>query len=320
MVVETLINRRNPSPNALETKEYPLKLLITGASGLLGSKLSELASRSHYEVYSAYSQHRPLYGTPVQLNIFDRKAVEKIFEKVKPKVVVHSAALTDVDKCESERELAWKVNVEGTRNIAESCKRHMVFLIYVSTDYIFNGEKGMYKEDDKPNPINYYGLTKLKGEECVKSLLEDYCIARTSVLYGSVLATGKINFALWVLEKLRNGEKVGIVTDQWNSPTLNTNLANMVLEIVEHRIKGIYHLAGATRINRYDLSQLIAQTFCLNTNLIIPKLSKEISWIARRPKDSSLNIEKAQQTLENKSLKIKQALRNLKKEMQYHCR
>lgn len=297
-----------------------MKLLITGASGLLGSKLSELAIRKDCEVYSAYSQHKPLHGTPTQFNISDRKGVEKVFEKVKPEAVVHSASLTDVDRCESEKELAWKVNVEGTRNIAESCKRHQALLVYISTDYIFNGEKGMYKEDNEPDPINYYGLTKLKGEEYVKSLLEDYCIARTSVLYGSVPATGKTNFALWLLEKLRNGEKVRIITYQWNSPTLNTNLANMVLEIVERKIKGIYHLAGATRINRYDLSHLIAQTFCLNTNLIIPSLSKEFSWIARRPRDSSLNIEKAQQTLESKPLKIEQALRNLKKEMQYRRR
>ena len=173
----------------------------------------------------------------------------------------------------------------------------------------------MYKEDNEPDPINYYGLTKLKGEEYVKSLLEDYCIARTSVLYGSVPATGKTNFALWLLEKLKRGEEVRIITDQWNSPTLNTNIANMVLEIVERRIIGTYHLAGATRISRYDLSQLIAQTFCLNTNLIIPSLSKEFPWIARRPKDSSLNIEKAHQTLRNKPLKIEQALKKMKKEM-----
>jgi dTDP-4-dehydrorhamnose reductase len=292
-----------------------VKLLITGASGLLGLRLCGLAARKNYELYSLYNQHEPNHGIPIKIDISNKDTVEKIFEKTKPEAVVHAAALTDVDKCELEKERAWKVNVEGTRNIVESCKRHQVFLAYISTDYVFDGEKGMYRECDEPNPINYYGLTKLKGEECVNSLLKDYCIIRASVLYGSNPATGKINFALWLLQKLKNNEKVTIVIDQWNSPTLNTNLASMILEIIERKIKGVHHLAGATRISRYGFSILIAKTFNLDTSLIIPSSSKEIPWIAKRPKDSSLNVEKAQQTLKNKPLKIGQALRKMKKEI-----
>jgi dTDP-4-dehydrorhamnose reductase len=293
-----------------------VKLLITGASGLLGTKLCEIALRRKHEVYSAYSQHVPLYGTPVELNILDLKAEQQILDKIKPQVVVHAAALTDVDKCEMENELAWKTNVEATTNLAQLCKEHGAFLVYVSTDYVFDGEKGMCKEMDYPAPINHYGLTKLKGEECVRSLLKDYCIARTSVLFGSVPATGKTNFALWLLEKLRNGEEAKIVTDQWNSPTLNTSLANMILEIIDRRITGTYHLAGATRISRYDFSKSIAQTFSLNTDLITPCSSSEFQWIAKRPKDSSLNTGEAQQMLRNKPLGIQEALSILKRELQ----
>lgn len=293
-----------------------MRLLVTGSGGLLGSKLCELAALENHELYSSYSQHKPLQGTPIRIDISDKNAIKKAFERAKPETVVHAAAFTDVDRCELEKEHAWKVNVEGTTNLAVSCKRHGVFLVYVSTDYIFDGKKGLYKEDDEPNPINYYGLTKLQGEDAVKDLLEDYCIARTSVLYGSTAAAGKTNFALWLLEKLKHNEKAKIVTDQWNSPTLNTNLANMLLEIAERRITGTYHLAGATRISRYDFSKLIAQAFALDADMIRPSLSNEFPWIAKRPTDSSLDVMKSQRSLKSKPWEIKQALEQMRKETQ----
>jgi len=298
----------------METKGYPLKLLITGASGLFGSKLCEVAARKNYDVYSAYNQHEPLHGTPVQFDVSNKNAVEKIFRKINPEAVVHAAALTNVDKCETQKELAWKINVEGTENIAESCKEHQAFLIYISTDYVFDGENGMFKETDKPSPINHYGLTKLKGEESVKKLIDKCCIARASVIYGAIPATGKINFALWLLNKLKREEKVTIVTDQWNSPTLNTNLANMILEVLERKLTGVFHLAGATRISRYEFAKLLAETFSLDKNHITPVSSKEIKWIARRPKDSSLNVNKAHRTLKSKPLKIHEALNDMKRD------
>jgi dTDP-4-dehydrorhamnose reductase len=293
-----------------------LKILITGASGLLGSKLSEIAIKRRYQVYSAYSKHKPLYGIPVKFDVSDQKAVKNIFKSLKPEVVIHAAALTNVDLCESEKRLAWKVNVKGTENIVNVCRKNQAFLIYISTDYVFNGEKGMYEEHEEPAPINYYGLTKLKGEESVKSLMDTYCIARASVLYGSIPARGKVNFALWLLNNLKKREAVKIVTDQWNSPTLNTNLAEMLLEIAERKLTGIYHLAGATRLSRYEFAKLIAETFHLDTSLIKPVPSQELSWIAKRPKDTSLNINKACQSLTDKPLKINEALKQLKREVE----
>jgi dTDP-4-dehydrorhamnose reductase len=292
-----------------------VKLLVTGASGLLGTRLCELALQRNHEVYAAYSQHKPVHGTAVQLDVSDRAGVENAFEKIGPEVVVHSAALTDVDKCELERELAWKVNVGGTENVAESCRKHRAFLVCVSTDYIFDGEKGMYEESDAPAPVNYYGYTKLKAEESVKSLADKYCIARASVIFGSNPATGKMNFVLWLLNKLRKQERVEIVTDQWNSPTLNTSLAQMILEAVEREMTGTYHFAGATRIDRYSFSKLIAETFSLDVNLIEPILSSEFSWVARRPKDSSLDTSRARQTLKNKPLKLEDALMKMRDEV-----
>jgi len=299
----------------METKWCPLKLLITGASGLYGSKLAELATAKNYEVYSGYSRDRPAYGTPIQFDVSDKNRVEEVLQKVNPEVVVHAAALTDVDKCEINKDLAWNINVEGTRNIAEAVKTSRAFLICISTDYVFNGEKGNYTETDPPDPINYYGLTKLKAEELVEDVLDKYCIARTSVIYGAKPAAGKINFVLWLLNKLRQKEAVKIVVDQWNSPTLNTNLAEMTWEIIQRKMTGVYHLSGATRIRRYDFAKSIASAFNLDPALIIPSASSEFTWAAKRPKDSSLSVEKAENALTKKPLPVDQALSQLRSEM-----
>jgi len=293
-----------------------LKILVTGGSGLLGSKISEIASSQGHEVYSAYNTHHPPYGTSIRVDLTDKASCIKAFERTKPEIVIHSAAMTNVDLCETDKDMAWKINVEGTRTIAELCNRHKCFLILISTDYVFDGNKGLYSETDKPSPINYYGYTKLKAEEAVKRTLEKYCIVRTSVIFGSRPAAGKINFALWVLDSLRKGKRVNIVTDQINSPTLNTNLANMVLETAERRLTGIYHLASATPISRYDFAILLAREFGLNDELIQPTTSDKINWIAKRPRNTSLNVTKASNHLRNKPIDIQQAIRKLKQELE----
>ena len=278
-----------------------MKLLITGASGLYGSKLAKLALAKGIEVYSSDIQSLSVYGNFVKLDISGKQQVEEAFKTIKPDVVVHAATLTDVDKCETNKELAWKVNVEGTKNIVEAAQSAGSFLIYISTDYVFSGEKGNYKETDKPDPINYYGLTKLKAEEIVQTQPE-YFIARPSVIYGSTPAAGKVNFALWLIETLRKGEHVKIVTDQWNTPTLNTNLAEMTLEVIERRLTGIYHLCGATRVSRFEFATKIAEAFSLNTGLIDKVLSSQFTWPAKRPADSSLDTSKAQKTLQQQAV------------------
>ena len=291
-----------------------LKLLITGASGLYGSKLAKLALAKGIEVYSSDIQSLSVYGNFIKMDISGKQQVKEAFKNIKPDVVVHAATLTDVDKCEKHRELAWKVNVEGTKNVVEAAQNVGSFLIYISTDYVFSGEKGNYKENDQPKPINYYGLTKLKAEETVQTQPE-YFIARPSVIYGSTPAAGKVNFALWLIETLQKGERVKIVTDQWNTPTLNTNLAEMTLEVVERRLTGIYHLCGATRVSRFEFATQIAQTYNLNTDLIDKAQSSQFTWLAKRPADSSLDTSKAQSTLHCKPLTMEKALEQLKNEL-----
>ncbi len=230
---------------------------------------------------------------------------------MKPDVIIHTAALTDVDRCEVDKDLAYKINVEGTKIIAEMARKFNSFLIYISTDYVFDGNKGLYKEDDETNPVNYYGYTKLLGEK----YCQDFCIARTCVIYGAKPASGKVNFALWLINKLEKGESVRIVTDQYITPTLNTNLAKMSLEIAERRLKGIFHLAGATRVSRFEFAKEIARVFGLDESLIIPSRMNEINWIAKRPKDSSLDTSKATKYLNEKPYELKKALKVLKEEI-----
>jgi dTDP-4-dehydrorhamnose reductase len=291
-----------------------LKVLITGASGLYGSKLAQLAIAKGLEVYSADIQSLSVYGNFVKMDISDKAMVNEAFSSIKPDVVVHAATLTDVDKCELNKALAWKVNVDGTKNIAEASQKAGSFLIYISTDYVFSGEKGCYVESDSPEPINYYGLTKLEAEKIIQELPE-YFIARPSVIYGSTPAAGKVNFALWLIETLRKGERVKIVTDQWNTPTLNTNLAEMTLEVVERRLTGTYHLCGATRVSRFEFAGQIADTFGLDKSLIDKVLASQFSWPAKRPEDSSLDTKRAHRALKCKPLAMNEALTRLKAEL-----
>ena len=292
-----------------------MKLLITGASGLYGSKLAKMALSQNFDVYSCDVQELSVYGKFMKVDISDKRLVDESFLEIKPDVVVHAATLTDVDKCETNKGLAWKINVDGTKNIVDAAKKQQAFLVYISTDYVFSGDKGQYKETDKPEPINYYGYTKLKAEELVENGSDSYCIARPSVIYGSTPAAGKVNFVLWVIDKLRKGERIKIVDDQWNSPTLNTSLAEMTLEVIDRRLTGIFHLCGATRINRLNFAQSIAKTFDLDSGLIDPVKSSDFTWPAKRPMDSSLDVSKAQQLLKAKPCELDFALDRLKKEL-----
>lgn len=287
-----------------------MRVFITGGSGLLGNKVAEISVERGYETYSGYCSHKPDNGAAVSFNLGDPNSIKKI-EEIKPDLIIHSAALTDVDRCETEKELAYRINAEGTKMVAEMARKLGSFLVYVSTDYVFNGERGMYTENDKTNPVNYYGYSKLMGE----SFCQDFCIARTCVLYGGMPATGKANFVLWLINKLRNNEEVRIVTDQYITPTLNTNLAKMLLEAGEKKLTGIFHMTGATRVSRYEFSEIIADVFGLDKSLIGKATIDEMNWQAKRPNDSSLDTSKAAKTLDEKPYELNKALKVLREEI-----
>lgn len=288
-----------------------MKLLITGGSGLLGNRIAEIALARGDAVYCGYAHNEPVIGSPVRFDLADERGISDLLDRLRPDAIVHSAALTDVDRCERERELAYKLNVEGTRAIAQACQDVGAFLVYISTDYVFDGVRGMYREEELTNPISYYGTSKLLGEQFCRG-----CIARTCVIYGSRPASGKINFALWLIDSLRSGRQVSVVTDQFITPTLNTNLAGMVLEAADRGLSGIYHMAGATRISRYDFALQVADIFGLNADLILPSRMADLPWIARRPMDSSLDTSKASKMLATKPLGLAKSLQILRAEIE----
>ena len=284
------------------------KILVIGASGLLGSKLVDALSK-RYEVFPSHNT-QAVYPNSIRMDVVDRERVLRIISEIKPDFVVHAAAETNVDKCETDRELAWSVNAEGTRNIAEACRRVGARLVYISTDYVFDGEKGLYSEEEPARPVNYYGLTKLKGEEFVRELCEDFIIVRTSVLYG--WHQRKLNFATWVIDSLRNGKTINVVEDHCNSPTLADNLAEMIVEIVGMDVTGVYHLAGSERASRYDFAMKIADVFGFDRSLIMPAKMKDLKvWVAKRPQDSSLSVDKAKHELKVSLLDVREGLRRM---------
>jgi dTDP-4-dehydrorhamnose reductase len=286
-----------------------MRIFITGGSGLMGSKTAEIALAEGHEVFCGFAHGEPEFGKPVKFDLVDDKGISDLVDKLKPEVVIHSAALTDVDRCEREKGTAYRMNVEGTRALAQAADKVGSFLVYISTDYVFDGKRGRYREDDQTDPVNYYGYTKLLGEQFCRG-----CIARTCVIYGSRPASGKINFALWLINSLKSGQKVRVVTDQFITPTLNINLARMVLEVADKRLGGVYHLAGATRISRYDFALELAREFDLDRSLILASRMEDLKWTAKRPMDSSLDTSKAGRELMEKPLPIKDSLKNLKED------
>jgi len=287
------------------------RLLVTGASGLLGSKIVELA-REDYESIPLHNT-KPLHPNSLKLDITDQNQVFSLFSKLEPDIVIHTASETNVDKCETEKEHAWKINVEGTRNIAFACSKVGAKLVYISTDYVFDGEKGNYTEQDKPNPINYYGVTKFEGESQVVQHCKNYAILRTSVLYG--WHPWKQNFATWVINELKQNKEITVVEDHYNTPTMADNLAEMAIEAIPKDLQGVYHACGSERIGRYEFARQIAKAFDLNQNLIRPiEMEQLTAWIAKRPRDSSLNTDKIRSQLEAKPLNITEGLDRMKKE------
>ena len=285
-----------------------IRILVTGTNGLLGSKIVKLAEQS-FEVIPTHHT-RPSFKGSIKMDMTNSAEVSQVVANTKPDLVLHVAAETGVDKCEKNRDEAWRINAEGTKSIAAACGKLGSKLIYVSTDYVFDGEKGLYVETDRPNPLNYYGWTKLKGEEFVAEYCQNYSIARTSVLYG--WHEWKVNFARWVIESLKRKEPIVVVDDHYNSPTLADNLAEVLLELAQADLVGIYHTAGSERISRYNFAVEIAKKFDLDVSMIAPVKMNELKmWIAKRPRDSSLCINKAQKQLKTRFLNIQESLKSM---------
>ncbi len=283
-----------------------MKILITGGSGLLGQAL--MACFQDQDVYGTYYQHPSPNAHMMFLDITSKKNVDKVINIIGPDIIVHTAALTGVDYCENHQSEAALLNVSGTKNFMMSSKKMKAKFVYISTDYVFNGEKGRYTEQDPTDPINVYGETKLAGEKLVEQGCREYIIARTSVLYGSP----KGNFATWIISQLSQGKPISVVEDQYVTPTNRYDLAEQLRALIEKDEDGVFHTAGAERINRYEFAVKIAEIFGFDANLITSLTMDNMKWIAKRPRDSSLDTTKIASF--KKPYKINHALSQFKAE------
>lgn len=287
-------------------------ILVTGAGGLVGGKVvRQLLATEGGPIYAIY--HRPPLGAldttgRLRTHIVDladpgevvlsalkgrSTGIAKIIAAAEPTLVLHAAAMTNVDACERERSLAYAVNVRGTAAIAHACAAVGSRLVYVSTDYVFDGSEehpGPYREEAPVHPIGYYGLTKLQGEEAVQEQCAgrtSWAICRTAVVYGYTPGT-RSNFALWTLGELRAGRTIRVVTDQFNTPTLADHLAEMLITIGQRGGEGIYHTAGADCLDRLSFAQELAAAFGLDASLLQPTTTAALQQVAPRPLRSGL--------------------------------
>jgi dTDP-4-dehydrorhamnose reductase len=286
-----------------------MKILIIGGSGLLGNKLVEILNNSNdYDVYATYKTRIIKKQQYYYLDITKENEVKKLFDEINPHITVLCSAYTDVDGCEKNREKAYAINVAGTKNIATIVEKNNGKLIYISTDYVFDGKKGNYSEIDEVHPINYYGRTKLLGEQIIQQICSNHIICRTSVIYG----TNKTNFALWILQNLSQLKAIRIVDDQFVSPTYNKDLSEQIIALIEHNQNGVFHTAGDSKISRYEFSEMLAKKFYLNSTLINPVSINDFNWLADRPINSTLNISKIVEF--KKPFSLNKALTVFKKE------
>jgi dTDP-4-dehydrorhamnose reductase len=291
----------------------PEKVLVTGASGLLGQKVVETFKReSEYEILFC-----DLIGVDeggFTLDITDHEKVMDAIASYKPSVIVNTAAFTNVDLAETEREVAYKINATAVGYLAEAANVFNSKLVHISTDYVFDGMKGSYSEESLPDPLSYYGKTKLAGENLVKSKVKNHAILRTQVLYGFGRKVKK-NFVLWVVEKLASHEAIRVVDDQVGNPTLADELAFAILKVCRKNAVGLYHVSGFETISRFEFAAKIAEVFGLDFSLVKPTKSDDLAQPARRPQNSSFICLKAQTELGINMPPVVDSLSHMKQQM-----
>lgn len=292
-----------------------MRVLITGSNGLLGQKLVKTFSSDH-QTSGIDLQTKSFINPPnfryQNISITEKDKLKELFDPFKPEAVINSGAYTDVDGCESNKEKAWEVNVEGVKNISKLCRENKAKLVQLSTDYIFDGKTGPYSEEDTPSPQGYYGITKLESEKVILDSKIDFLIVRTNVLYGKSLGETH-NFVLWLIQKLKNRQEVKIVTDQYSNPTLADNLAEAIKEATGKNISGILNIAGGEKVvSRYEFALKIAEKFNLNQSLIKKVLTSELNLPAPRPLKGGLKIDKAKKLLETELLDVDKGLEYLR--------
>jgi len=279
-----------------------MKILLTGANGFLGHYLTGQLLQKGYEVIATgkgecrlpFKDHKNFRY--ISMDFTEPFEVHDVFEKYTPEVVVHAGALSRVDECEKNQWEAYKANVEGTITMLINAEAQRSFFIFISTDFIFDGAKGMYKEEDDPGPVNFYGKTKREAEEAVMEYEHDWAIVRTILVYGDPLS-GKDNILTNTRKKLEKGEEYKVVSDQLRTPTYVEDLASAIVSVIERKATGIYHIGGAEIVSPYQMACAVADHLKLDRSLIKEATEANFSQPAKRPLKTGFNIDKAKKKL-----------------------
>lgn len=298
-----------------------MKILITGSNGLLGQKLVKLlTAEDGIEVIATARNNDRLAGSYSNyefspLDITDQDAVIKIVTKYRPDVIINTAAMTNVDQCESEKEDCWKLNVESVKYLIRACEMTGAHLVHCSTDFIFDGTKGPLGENEKPNPVNYYGESKLAAEKLVIESHISWAIARTVLVYGIAHDMSRSNIILWVKNSLESGKEINVVDDQWRTPTLAEDLAMGCYLIAKNKAKGIYNISGKDMLTPYDMAIKTADFFKLDKSLIHKTDGSKFKQPAKRPPKTGFIIDKARNDLGYEPHSFEEGLQVLQEQM-----
>ncbi len=249
-----------------------MRVLVIGASGFIGRYLvRQLGESKRSDIWATYRSRPPAVdgNTWRQVDFADSDVLPELFRLSRPEVVVHLAAMADVGACERDPQTATSVNVDATSAIARLCRQHGSRLVFVSTEYVFDGLSGFYAEDDPPKPNTHYGRTKHEAERAVAALLDRWIIVRTSIVYGWPLQAHR-NFAPWLIERLRTGHAYHGPTGVLRSPVYVEHLVDGIARLVEDDHQGVHHIAGRDRVSMYEFAAAIAEGFGLDRRLVLP--------------------------------------------------
>lgn len=288
-----------------------MRILVTGAGGLVGGRLMKLLERAGQ---SAVGLDRA--NAAVLCDMTDASAFRAALEAAKPEAIINCAAFTDVDGCERDPSAAWAVNAEAPATIARYARTAQCHVVQVSTDYVFDGERGGYRTDDTPNPRGVYAISKHAGEEAVRSIapVNGWAIARTAVVYGWPAVAGKNNFGSWLIDALGNGKPVKLFADQFVSPSHAWNVAEMVAELAARRLGGIWHTAGADVMDRVTFGHKLCARFGFDVSLVQPSRMADVKLPSPRPARSGLDVSRTAEVLTASPWSIEAALDRLHQE------